>query len=77
MKVVKALINYRDLELNRSVKKDEVFEVTEERAEVLLKGNPTSGNKPFVEVIGDTEEKVEKPKRKGEKENVEVCNQEQ
>lgn len=59
---VKALINYKDLELKRSIKLGEEFEVSEERAEVLLKGNSSSGNKPFVKVI--EEPKLKEPKKK-------------
>lgn len=72
---VRALINYNDYELKRSVIKGEEYEVTEERAEVLLKGNASSNNKPFIEVVEtecetadinveDLEVAIVKPKRK-------------
>ena len=64
---VKALIGYNDKVLERWVNKDEVLDVTEERAEVLLKGNATSNNKPFVEKVVE----VEKPKAKKAKAKVE------
>lgn len=65
---VQALFNYKDIELNRDVEKDEIIEVTKERAEVLLKGNVSSGNTPFVKVIEE-----EKPKaKKKAKEEAEV-----
>lgn len=66
MKKVRAILNYKDKELERDVMVGEILEVTEERAEVLLKGNKSSGNKPFVELVvkeqGETtEELVEEP----------------
>lgn len=48
---VRALINYKDFQLNKDIVKGEEYEVSKERAEVLLKGNPSSKNKPFVEVV--------------------------
>lgn len=66
---VQALINYKDKELNRDVNKGEILEVTKERAEVLLKGNNSSGNKPFVKVI---EEEKPKAKKKVKVEETEV-----
>ncbi len=64
---VKALIGYNDKELKRWVNEGEVLEVTEERANVLLKGNLSSNNKPFVEKVVE----VEKPKTKKAKAKVE------
>lgn len=55
---VRALIDYNDFQLNRKIIKGEEYDVTKERAEVLLKGNASSGNKPFVEVV--KEKPVEK-----------------
>ncbi len=51
IEVVKA---YRDLELGRFVKEGEKFEVSDERAELLL-------NKKFVKIVEILEEKEEKP----------------
>ena len=62
---VRALIDYKDIKLNKDIKKGEEYIVSKERAEVLLKGNNSSKNKPFVEIV-----------KKEEKENKE-CNQEQ
>lgn len=82
---VEALINFKDLQLNKDiVKGDDLVEVykksdtelTKERIDVLLKGNTSSCNEPFVKVIkkevkvetADLKPKVEtadiKPKRK-------------
>lgn len=55
---VKALINFKDFKLNKQIKKDDIYEVSKERAEVLLAGNKSSNFKPFVEVVEDTEVKV-------------------
>ncbi len=51
IEVVKA---YRDLELGRFVREGEKFEVSDERAELLL-------NKKFVKIVEILEEKEEKP----------------
>jgi hypothetical protein len=51
IEVVKA---YRDLELERFVREGEKFEVSDERAELLL-------NKKFVKILEILEEKEEKP----------------
>lgn len=48
---------YRDLELDRFVKEGEVFEVSDDRASLLL-------GKRFVKVIEIIEEKQEKPQIK-------------
>lgn len=69
MKKVRAIINYLDKELKKDIKVGEEYEVTDERAEVLLKGNPSSKNKPFVEVVEELQEDqeevvVEEPKKK-------------
>lgn len=48
---------YKDLELGRFVKEGEVFEVSDDRASLLL-------NKRFVKVIEIVEEKQEKPQIK-------------
>lgn len=56
---VKALINYTDLELNKDINANEVYEVTEERAKVLLKGNASSGYKPFIQLVKEAVEEVE------------------
>ena len=50
---IRALINYTDFELNKQIKTGEEYEVTKERAEVLLKGNASSNNKPFVELVSE------------------------
>ena len=74
---VKALINYNDKELDRAVTIEEIFEVTEERANVLVQGNASSNNKPFVEIIAAKKptikiEKADKKKNKVETANVEL-----
>jgi hypothetical protein len=51
IEVVKA---YRDLELGRFVREGEKFEVSDERAELLL-------NKKFIKIVEILEEKEEKP----------------
>lgn len=48
---VRALINYNDYQRNEYITKGKEYDVTQERAEVLLKGNPSSNNQPFVEVV--------------------------
>lgn len=48
---------YKDLEIGRFVKEGEVFEVSDERASLLL-------GKRFVKVIEIVEEKQEKPQIK-------------
>lgn len=49
---VKALMSYNDHELKKWVtENDEPWEVTEERAEILIRGNETNNYKPFVEII--------------------------
>lgn len=48
---------YKDLEIGRFVKEGEVFEVSDERASLLL-------SKRFVKVIEIVEEKQEKPQIK-------------
>ena len=59
---VKAIRNYKDKELNKSIKTDEVIEVTEERADVLLKAN-------VVEIVQKKEVVIETaiPEQKKEK----------
>ena len=61
---IKALINYTDYSLNKKVEEgsdlvelynEEGIELTEERIEALLKGNASSNNKPFVEVVKEVE----------------------
>lgn len=74
---VKALINYNDKELGRTVAIGEVFEVTDERANVLVQGNISSNNKPFVEIIAAKKpiikiEKADKKKIKVETADVEL-----
>lgn len=51
---VKVTRAYRDLELDRFVREGEIFEVSDERAELLL-------SKKFVTVLAIMEEKEEKP----------------
>lgn len=65
---VKAVLNYYDKELKKDITVGEILDVTKERAEVLLKGNTSSNNKPFVKVVKEKKVKEEKE---------EVCNQEQ
>ena len=59
---VKAIRNYKDKELNKSIKTDEVIEVKEERADVLLKAN-------VVEIVQKKEVVIETaiPEQKKEK----------
>ena len=74
---VRAIIDYVDMELDKEIKIGDEYEVTKERAEVLLKGNISSHNKPFVEVVKeeietanlktDNVEKAIKPRKKKEK----------
>ena len=52
---VKALINFKDFELNKRIKAGDIYEVSKVRAKVLLAGNKSSNFKPFVEVVEDTE----------------------
>jgi len=56
---VRALINYKDYLLNKDIIKGEDMneaynkagvELTQERIDILLKGNASSNNKPFIEV---------------------------
>lgn len=55
MKQVKALVNYRDLQLGKVVLKGEVFEVEDARAELLI-------SKKYVSTLdGEVKEKQEKP----------------
>lgn len=54
---VRALINYKDMELSKDIVVGDEYEVTKERAEVLLKGNESSGNKPFVEIVKENKKK--------------------
>lgn len=54
---VRALINYKDMELGKDIVVGDEYEVTKERAEVLLKGNESSGNKPFVEIVKENKKK--------------------
>ena len=68
---VKALMNYKDTELNRMINKDEVIDVSEERVKQLLKGNITTNNKAVVEVLETADKDItkletpkDKPKRK-------------
>lgn len=56
---VKALINYIDVQLGKNIVVGDIYEVTKERSEVLLKGNASSENKPFVEVIAEVKEEAE------------------
>lgn len=57
---VKANINYFDKLLNRNVAKDEILDVAEERAKVLLSVE-YNGIKFCSEVIEKVEEKAEQP----------------
>lgn len=57
IKVVRA---YRDLELGRFVKEGEIFEVSDERAELLLSKRFVT----IIEVKEDVVEKQEKPEIK-------------
>lgn len=52
---VRALINFKDFELNKRIKAGDIYEVSKARAKVLLAGNKSSNFKPFVEVVEDTE----------------------
>lgn len=54
---VRALINYKDMELKKDIVVGDEYEVTKERSEVLLKGNESSGNKPFVEIVKENKKK--------------------
>lgn len=60
---VKANLRYKDLLLNRTVEKDEIIEVDEERAKVLT--STTHNGKPFCYFVEEQEPNVEesKPKR--------------
>lgn len=59
MKVI-AQISYFDKEQKRYIKKGESLEVSEERAKILLAGNKTSNNKPFVAVESAKKKEVKK-----------------
>ena len=61
---VKANLRYKDLLLNRTVEKDEIIEVDEERAKVLT--STTYNGKPFCYFVEE-----EKPNIEEEKPNVE------
>lgn len=51
---VKALMSYNDHELKKWVtENDEPWDVTEERAEVLVRGNETNNYKPFVKILSE------------------------
>lgn len=79
MKEIKALINFKDCVVNKDIKKgDNILdiykesnvELTEDRIKVLLKGNLSNGNKPFVEikeVIDETPVEEESKKTKKSK----------
>ena len=62
MKTVKCVKGYYDTKLNRQVKPDEEFEVTDERANQLIKA------KVAVEITTPTPEKVATPKTRKKKE---------
>ena len=54
---VKANLRYKDLLLNRTVEKDEIIEVDEERAKVLT--STTYNGKPFCYFVEEQEPNVE------------------
>ncbi len=62
MKTVKCVKNYYDTKLNRNVNLHEEFEVTDERANQLIKA------KVAVEITTPTPEKVATPKTRKKKE---------
>lgn len=57
---VKANFDYRDVLLERLVKKDEIIEVSDERGTYLM--NTKHNKTPFVSLVVE-EQKEEKPKR--------------
>lgn len=62
---VKCITNYQDRELNRLVKNGEELEVTEDRAEVLVKANvcvKVAATTPTAEKV--EKEEVKEPKKK-------------
>lgn len=78
---VKANFDYKDLQLNRLVKKDEVIEVDEERAKVLT--TTLYNGVPFCNVVeeqqGQGENDGEEPKKpldEAPKENMEESKEE-
>ena len=52
---VRAIMDYKDFQLNKDIKVGDEYVVSKERAEVLLKGNASSKNKPFVELVKEVE----------------------
>ena len=72
---VKAIKDYFDLEMNRSVKELEEFEVSEARASVLA-GSNNKAMQPLVEIIEEATTtppevvtEAEPPKKRGRKKN--------
>ena len=57
---VKANLRYKDLLLNRTVEKDEIIEVDEERAKVLT--STTHNGKPFCYFVEEQKPNVEEQK---------------
>lgn len=63
MKVL-AKVNYMDKELKRTILRDEVFEVSEERAKELLAKGLIWGDDPKEEKIEELKEEKPKAKKK-------------